>query len=531
MEVFLEDYLYCGDDTLAVSEALRNCNDGDTLHLCGKELVFENTFAEPTNYYLPRYSDKTKYYAVYAKNKRNITIDGDGAKIWLKGDVSGFGFDNCDGLTLKNFSLDYKYPWYWQAKITAANDEYFDVEFDNDEFPCEYDESKKILRFVFDNGEFEWEAESLLANEFSPETKGMTPGSPDYFLCVNEPHPIYGDMSVTVKTELVDTDKIRFWFKNRSVKHTVGNYLVIASHERRNTNIHMHRCKNVVLENIDMYGSASFGVICLLCENVSINNVNSVLKANSDGLMAVLADMFHCVNCRGMIDIGHCTIENSKDDSINVHSLMAEGVKAQDSHTIIVKIPYKARRVLNLFEKGEKLHCLTKGFYERGREITVRSSEFVGQYHLRLEIEEAVADELVGILLESTDAMPKVLLHNCMSGNNRGRGFLVTSSEKSVIENNTFYNSGSCISIGGASAFYAEGGAVTDLTIRGNRFLKKQCAVTINPRSIVSERTKAYHKNIRIENNIFVASADEAYEIRLAENVTVKDNIFDFNND
>lgn len=46
--------------------------------------------AKSTNYYLPRYSDKTKYYAVYAKNKRNITIDGDGAKIWLKGDVSGF---------------------------------------------------------------------------------------------------------------------------------------------------------------------------------------------------------------------------------------------------------------------------------------------------------------------------------------------------------------------------------------------------------------------------------------------------------
>lgn len=112
MDIYLNDFLHCGDDVLAVSEALRKCGEGDTLHLCGREIVFDRTFAEPKNCYLPRYSDKTKYYAVYAENKRNITIDGDGAKLYFKGDVSGFGFDNCDGLHLKNFSMDYKYPWY-----------------------------------------------------------------------------------------------------------------------------------------------------------------------------------------------------------------------------------------------------------------------------------------------------------------------------------------------------------------------------------------------------------------------------------
>lgn len=279
-----------------------------------------------------------------------------------------------------------------------------------------------------------------------------------------------------------------------------------------------------------MYGSASFGTICLLCENVRINNVNSILKSDSDGLLAVLADMFHCVNCRGMIDIGHCTIENSKDDSINVHSLMAETVKLLDSHTVIVKIPYLAKRAINLFESGESLHCLTKGLYERGREVTVRSSEFLGQYHLRLELEEEVDDDIVGMLFEATDAMPKVYLHDCRSGNNRGRGFLVTSSEKSVIENNTFYNNSFGISIGGASAFYAEGGAVTDLTVKGNCFKKKRCAIKINPTSVLPERTEAYHKNILIENNTFSVPQDNAYEIRLADNVIVKDNIFEVDN-
>lgn len=526
MEIFLNDYLYCGDDTLAVSEALRNCRDGDTLHLCGQTLVFEQQFAEPKNYYLPRYSDKTKYYAVYAEDKKNITIDGDGATLYFKGDVSGFGLENCEGLTLKNFSIDTVFPWYWQAKITSSNDEYFEVEFDEKKFPCKYDAENKILKFIVHNGEFSWNSGSLLANEFSPVTKGMVPDSPDYFLCTDGPDPVYGSMSVMVETEVLDSNKFRFRFKNRSVKHTVGNYLVVSNHERRNTNIHLHHCKDIVLENIDMHGSASFGVIALLCENIRIKNVNSILKPDSDGLMAVLADMFHCVNCRGMIDIGYCTIENAKDDSINVHTLMAEVVQVLDRHTLIAKIPYLAKRALNLFRSGEKLHCLTKEFYERGREITVRSSELLGQYHLRLELEDEIDDTILNMLLESTDAMPKVCLHDCKSGNNRGRGFLVTSSEKTVIENNTFYNNSCGVSIGGASARYAEGGAVEDFTIRGNHFLQKKCAIRINPTSIVAERTEAYHKNICIEHNTFCASPEDFCEIRLADAVKIENNQF-----
>lgn len=48
------------------------------------------------------------------------------------------------------------------------------------------------------------------------------------------------------------------------------------------------------------------------------------------------------------------------------------------------------------------------------------------------------------------------------------------------------------------------------MTITGNHFTKQGCAITINPTSIVQERTKAYHTNIRIENNIFNESPEEA---------------------
>lgn len=267
MDIFLKDYLYCGDNTLAMAEALRKCGDGDILHLGGGEIVFERDFAEPMNYYLPRYSDKTKYYAIYAKNKKNITIDGDGAKLLFKGDISAFGFDNCDGLVLKNFSIDNKYMIYAQAKITAANEDYFEVEFDEENFPCEYDEIKKVLRFSFNNGEFLWEADSMLSNEFSPETKAMTKESPDYFLCVNAPDPVYDFMSVTVKTEVLEHGKFRFWFIGKKIKHTVGNYIVMCCHERRNA---YH--SNIRIENNTFSVPEEKAVIIRLAENVTMKD-------------------------------------------------------------------------------------------------------------------------------------------------------------------------------------------------------------------------------------------------------------------
>lgn len=528
MDIYLKDYLYCGDTSLAISEALRECQEGDTLHLGGGVLEFARTYATPVNYYLPRYSDQTKYYAIYLENRKNITIDGDGASLIFKGDVSGFGFDGCEGLTLKNFSMDYKYPYFWQAMITEANDEYFEVEFDEKNFPCKYDPEKKMLGFGSGKDGFFWEDGAILADEFKPVEKKVVNDSPDYFLCMGLPHPVYPFMSVMVETEIVASDRFRFHFKERSVKHTAGNYLVVSNHERRNNNIHLHKCKDIVLENINMYSSPSFGVISLLCQNLTVRNVNSILRADSGRMLAVQADMFHCVNCRGMIDIGQCTIENQMDDGVNIHSLMCEVEKLLDDHTIIVKIPYRAERAINLFSKGEKIHCLKKKTYERGKEFTVCSSEFAGQYHLRIELEEKLKKDLIGYLLESTDAMPQIHLHDCRSGNNRGRGFLVSSSNRTIVENNVFYNSEPGIFVGGASEFYAEGGAVTDLTIRDNCFdgcaYRGGDAIVINPRSITEERKSAYHRNIRIENNKFRMEGDNLMSIRLADNVQTENN-------
>ena len=166
------------------------------------------------------------------------------------------------------------------------------------------------------------EASSLLVNEFDGALMRPSLTTPDYFICTEKPDPFYDFMSVVVKTEALGANKFRFHTNNKKYKHTAGMYFVASSHERRNNNIHLNRSKNITLENIDMYASASFGVISLLVENFKAYNVNSIIKPSSNRLLAVVADMIHCVNNSGSVIIDGCTMENQKDDGINVHSLL-----------------------------------------------------------------------------------------------------------------------------------------------------------------------------------------------------------------
>ncbi len=173
-------------------------------------------------------------------------------------------------------------------------DTYFEVESDKYNFNCKYDSNKKHLAF-FKKGAVEpcSTCTSMLADEFEADgTRGKA--SPDYFLCVNgKPNEFYPEMSRIFDVAQTD-NKIRFTIISGSMpKHHEGCYLTATDHERRNNAVYFYRCKNITIQDIDMYTSLSFGVIGLLCENVTIQCVNSILKPGTDNKLAVVADMFH----------------------------------------------------------------------------------------------------------------------------------------------------------------------------------------------------------------------------------------------
>ncbi|MCL2624757.1 MAG: hypothetical protein FWD31_13930, partial [Planctomycetaceae bacterium] len=96
----------------------------------------------------------------------------------------------------------------------------------------------------------------------------------------------------------------------------------------------------------------------------------------------------------------------------------------------------------------------------------------------------------------------------------RARGLLISTPLRAVVENNYFRTAGAAILVEGDVNYWYESGAVSDLVIRNNIF--EDCfssgyagdwghaVITIHPSfQPQSEDDEAYHRNIRIENNVF----------------------------
>ena len=97
---------------------LNSLQDGETLTLDKDALYsfWQGDCALRKGYYFSNMAsrDENPYgehrAALYLKGKKDITIDGNGATILLHGVVTPFLFDGCQGVTVKNLTIDYARP-------------------------------------------------------------------------------------------------------------------------------------------------------------------------------------------------------------------------------------------------------------------------------------------------------------------------------------------------------------------------------------------------------------------------------------
>jgi len=110
--------------------------------------------------------------------------------------------------------------------------------------------------------------------------------------------------------------------------------------------------------------------------------------------------------------------------------------------------------------------------------------------------------------LENAEHAPELYIEGCYFGKNRARGILTTTRGKTVITKNRFETTGTAVMIAGDANHWYESGAVRDVTIRENEFVNCNTnrwgrgAIDIVPQ-IAEKHGGYYHKNIRIENNVF----------------------------
>lgn len=505
----LSDYINKEEKGLsgAVNRALAASQKGDTLLLGGGELHFYKDGTVET-YYCVSNNDKGVKKIVFAlQGKEGLTIDGEGAELIFHGEILPFAVDSCSGITVKNINIDYASPMYVQAEICNASEGYYELQFDGEEFKYRVRDGKIWIY----NDEDEWEEEfrhSLTIEmdgkrkcpvayqkEYITETEeGMDHG----FLSRLFHHMSYQDLG---NNRLAVKGDAGYVYQN-------GNYWIGTFHYiRRNPGIFVTDSKDVTLEQINLYHALAMGVIVQTSENITLERVNTRVREGSKRFLSVCADSTHFVNCRGKIKLTDCVFTNMLDDALNIHGIYHKLLRKEGGNKLYGGVGHFQQVGILSYKPGDTIGLVDVNTGEKVAEYTVKKAELLSEDEILIETEEQLAEIGEGFVIENLSANPEIEILGCESGNNRPRGFLLSSPKKTLVEDCTFYNMYSAISIGGGVGGWYESGCVKDVTIRGNHFINAAftggTAILIQPGFANGEEVRHFSKGIVIEDNTF----------------------------
>lgn len=529
--VHLKNYLSCGDAALAVQLALNSCCPGDTLSLDGLTLDFWNRYAQVSFEMYPLYDQTAKRYAFYLDGKKNLTVDGKGAELIFHGDIAPFGVYRSENIILKNFSIDYHHPFYFQAKIVASEQDYYEIESQTDAFQVRLN-ARGELEFYSEEDGFCHAATAPLVTEFEAGAKRPSL-MPAYFPNIRPEKPIADflrAMEVNMRCEQVGKNRLRFYYlAPPRHRHTVGNLWVCLHGSRKNCAVYLQESNKIALSNIQMYGSAAMGVVGLKSNDIIAEQVNSTVRG--DRMLAVKDDMFHFVNCGGSIELSSCVMENMLDDAVNIHGNYLQVEKIVGPCTVVAALNNPQKAVYSCAAAPQEVLTVTNPETLLPQfDLTVQTAERISMNAVLITFQEPLPPGLtVGCLLENRNQMPQVYIHHCKTGNNRPRGFLIATHKKAVIEHCTFYNSGEAIKLTALAAPYFESGRVMDLTVQNCVFQNAAYlggpVIHSAPR-VAATPPQGVHQNITIQNNTFYSNGKALIALQYTDNVTVKNNTY-----
>ena len=528
MDIYLDAYKkLCteNDATPAVFAALSACSDGDVLHLGGGELNFVPDKAFTKEYYISNNDSGEKAIEFPLIGRKNLTVDGDGCRMIFRGKMSPFVVDNCEGITLKNFTIDYAEPMYFEAKIIDSADDFIEMEYNENLFHCDILDHK--FRFYGEN----WEnvTDRVLTMEFDPSYKGPDSDAFSYFTSLSEePDTSFlSHMFRYLKASKPSDNRLRLEGEIGH-RHKIGNTWLCTHNSREYPGIFVTDSRNVTVENVTLNHTLAMGVICQMTENINLIGVAAV---PSDGRnLSVDADATHFVNCSGTIHMKDCRFESMMDDACNIHGIYMPVVKKISDTGVLLRFGHFQQYGVNIFKTGDEISFVDNETMHTYAYATVKSAQLVSEKEMILEINEKLPDALSeNHVIENHTRMPYAHIENCRLGYNRPRGILLTTCKGALVENCTIYSMYQGIFMGGEANNWCESGFCDGIIIRNNIFdncaYAGGCGIIAGPR-IVKHTNNKFHKNITIENNTFRMHEKRFIKLSEVDGVVIKNNIY-----
>ena len=300
-----------------------------------------------------------------------------------------------------------------------------------------------------------------------------------------------------------------------------GDFATLRSPVRPNPTVLMYRADETVLENCAVHAADGMGIVAQRSANVTVRGTGrpegrlagSFARAGTRRRLSLQADATHSSNCRGRVTVENCLFEGMNGDAINVHSTCLCIIGRVDSPTLIL-CEYRHSQSIGfeVFLPGERLRFIRAKTMEPVERVTkVVAAEMQDARHVLLELADPLPEEIaVGDAVENADCQPSVVFRGNVVRNPSPRATLFTTPGKVVCESNVFEHVSAQAVLLSADAWnWYESGACRDVTIRGNVFrdvciLGGRGVIQISPNvKDLSAQKARYHRNIRVEGNVF----------------------------
>lgn len=464
--------------------------------------------------------DQTKHIGIWLKGMKNVTLDGNGAWLVTHGEMTPIVIDSCTNVTLKNFTLTSADPSVPEFKVLSVDRTTMTVEITP---PSQFE--------ITEAGEFSFKGEGW---RFADGAHATT--YPEFA------QVFYPEQNVTLRCESPLQGRrwarslggrvVQFGYENAPAVHAGEIYQL--RHGIRNEACAFINCsRDVRIENVEFNFLGNFGLVGQFSDNLTYDNIRCRPRYGSGRTDAGFADFVQMSGCKGKIVIRDSYFEGAHDDPINIHGTHLRGVASEAPDRLTVRFMHGQTYGFQPFYKGDKVEIVDRHTLNCLSEARLTGVRRINDYDFELHLDRslpALPDgySIEDIAVENVTYTPEVEITGNYFARIPTRGILITTRGKSLIQDNIFFRMPmpSILVSDDARGWY-ESGPVRDLTIRRNTFI--ECGspvIAITPE--IDRFDKAVHTGITIEGNRFIMKEDtKAIRLNAADNVVIRDNIFD----
>lgn len=452
-----------------------------------------------------------KAIAILLQNVRHLKLTGTPKQtnLFVHGKMIELMCDRAENVTLDGLAFDYRRPLVSEFTILDVADRYADVQIQKD---CTYAIEKDKFVWV---GEGWRSAGTGLNQEYDPADDGKTwrRGS--------------GPLNGVTRTEELEPFKLRFHFE-KNPGFTKGRVIQFRETFRDCSAGLIQNSKDIVLRNGAFHALGGMGIIHQFTENITYERMEVAPRAGSGRTTCGWADMLHFSGCKGQILVDTVRFSGSHDDPINVHGTYLRIVSKPGEHQILVRFMHGQTYGFQAFFPGDEIEFVNHVNLCSYATAKVAAVEMESEREILLTLEQPVPAWKENDVVENVTWTPSVTIQNCHVSADSCRGFLLSTRRPVLVEKNTFLKTTmSAIDISADASSWFESGPVRDVTIRNNRFIKcGEPVIRIMPESHTARPEEPVHQNIRIVENVFDLSGNNAVSAKLTKGLIITGNRF-----